>query len=183
MTLGTDLLGKTGALAYFAFWDPETREQADTLTTVASSSSAVLEDGQAVLAMRNKNYSLTLFEDAAGRLSAEYADHEDEGLVPSRLCLWEDGALVSEERQENGNLAAVVVRENGRYCAMLCSENICESMLIRMMVCEDESIGTADRLGAWYGDTESEPSGAERRIDYGTRISMAVQVWEIRETE
>ena len=73
-----------------------------------------------------------------------------------------------------------VIEDDGRCCALLCEEVLCDSMLVRMMVCEDVTMAQAVRLGTWYADTESEPMAAQRRSDRHTWSSRATQVWEIR---
>ena len=183
VTLSTDLLGKTSALAYFGFWDPAAKAQTEKTVMVCSSASAALADGTAELAMRDDNYSVTIFEDPDGHLRAEYTDHDSGPLPPCRFCVWEDGKLLQEEGEDNGGLAVIAVRENERYCAALCSGNICNSMLVRMLVCEDGGLECAERLNTWYGTSDSETSAAQQRINSGPAASRAVQVWQLLEAD
>ncbi|MBQ3277417.1 MAG: hypothetical protein IJH47_10300 [Oscillospiraceae bacterium] len=179
LSLSTDLLGKIRAISYFAFWDPETKTAPSVSPIVFSLSSAEMCGGAAEIPMRGGR-TVYLREDAQGRLRAEYSGPEGERAVPSRLCVWEEGNRRQDDRVDNGALAAVVVKENGRCCALLCEEVLCDSMLVRMMVCEDVTMAQAVRLGTWYADTQSESMAAQRRSDYSIRSSRASQVWEIR---
>lgn len=177
LVLSTDLLSKYRTMGYFGFWNPETKAQEEGAFTLASTASALPENGTAVLAMTDGAYSVRIREGADGSAEAEYV-FRGETLPFSRFILWENGKRVRDERRENGNLAAVVLREEGRYSAFLCSENLCDSMLVRLLVCEDESVPGFTRAGTWYADTE-EPSAAQRRIGFGRRAAWATQVWQI----
>ena len=178
LTVNTELLGKIRALSYYAFWDPATKTSDGAEPIVFSLASAEISGGETELPMR-QGFTVFLQKDG-GRFRAEYAGADGERLVPSRLCVWEDGQLRQDDREDNGNSAAVVVLEDGRCCALLCDERLCGSMLIRLLVCEDRTIDRAVRLGTWYADTESEPMAAQRRSDRHTWSSRATQVWEIR---
>ncbi len=178
LTVNTELLGKIRALSYYGFWDPAAKTSHGAEPIVFSLSSAEMSDGETELPMR-QGFTVFLREDG-GRVRAEYTGADGERLIPSRLCVWEDGQLLQDDREDNGDLAAVAVLEDGRCCALLCDGRLCGSMLIRLLVCEDRTVGRAVRLGTWYADTESEPMSAQRRSDRHTWSSRATQVWEIR---
>lgn len=182
LVLGTDLSGITGALAYFAYWDPEKKAQTNVASLIPGSASAELENGRAELPTRSKNYDrITLLETEDGSLSATYTDHGEE-TVPARFCLWEDGARIQDDFPEEvgGTRAVVAVREGNRMAAILCSEHLCDSMLVRLLFCEDRTMPGMELAGTWYADEAQEPCAAQRRVLYARRASWATQVWQVK---
>lgn len=179
LVLGTDLLGKIQALSYFAGWDPVTRSPGETAFSITSTASAVPEEGGAELTMNAKGYTLRLREEEDGGIRAEYTKDGDPPRIPCRTVVWENGIRVQDQANGTDGLAAVLLREDGRYCGILCTEQLCDSMLMRMLAGEDAALPEATLLGTWYGDREGEPSDAQRRIRYGGRPAWARQVWRI----
>ena len=180
LVLGTYLSGIPGALAYFAYWDPEKEAQTNAAALNASSASAVMENGRAELATLSKNYNRITLSEADGTLSATYTDHGEE-KVPVCFCLWEDGVRILDERPEeaDGTRAVVAVREGDRVAAVLCSEHLCDSMLVRLLFCEDRTMPGMERAGTWYADEAQESCAAQRRVLYARRASWAAQVWRV----
>ena len=74
----------------------------------------------------------------------------------------------------------MILREDGRYSAVLCSGNICESMLVRLLACGDRSIRQVNWLGIWNGRTDKELSESQRRINSRDYAGWVTQVWQVR---
>ena len=181
LALSTDMLSKHRALAYFGWWNPDEKAQEAEAFATASASSVPLENGQSgEIAMLDKAYTLYLSADQDGALSGEYAD-DGERRKLSRIVVWEAGNRIQDDALDGDGCAAVIVREAGRYSALLCSENLCDSMLVRMMACEDAGIAAADRLDTWYTDAGEEICAAQRRIQYDDPAAWCVQLWRIRD--
>ncbi len=181
LVLSTDILQRYTSLGYFGFWNPETRAQEERAFTLSSSASAAAENGEALIPMTDGRYTVRIREGEYGHIEAEYT-LKGETRAFSRLCVWENGKRIRDERRENDGLAAVLLREKGRYCAFLCSENLCDSLLVRLLVCEDASVEGFEKLGTWYADTAGEESLAQLRIGYARKAGWAAQVWRIHGT-
>lgn len=179
LVLGTDLMGKIQALSYFADWDPATGSPGEPVLSMTSTGSVALEAGAAELAMAARGYVLRLREAEDGTIRAEYTQDGGAPQIPCRTVVWENGIRIQDEITGTSDLAAVLFCEDGRYCGMLCTERLCDSMLFRMLAGEDQNLPGATRLGTWYGDCEMEPCAAQRRIRYATRPAWARQVWRI----
>ena len=156
-----------------------TRSPGETAFSITSTASAVPEEGGAELTMNAKGYTLRLREEEDGGIRAEYTKDGDPPRIPCRTVVWENGIRVQDQANGTDGLAAVLLREDGRYCGILCTERLCDSMLLRMLAGEDAALPEATLLGTWYGDREGEPSDVQRRIRYGTRPAWARQVWRI----
>lgn len=182
LILNSDMLRIYRSLGYFGFWDPAAGAQAENVYMLPSSGSAVLQNGVAEFSMTDSSYSVILRQDSEeqGQFTAEYLDH-GERCIPCRLVLWENGKKIQDTIFTDVPYAVVIVKEKNRYCAVLCSENMCDSMLIRLLVCEDKSIPCAAYVHTWYGQ-ENDPCSVQRRINYTSLSSAAVQAWEIDES-
>ncbi len=185
LVLNSDMLRIRRPLGYFGFWDPGTKAQKETVFILPSSASAVINAEETELPMTNSRYAVFLQKDAQGHISAEYSDHEERN-APCRLQVWEKGKKILDEfsgdAETDDRLAVIAVKDGERYCAVLCSQNICSSMLIRLLVCEDRSIPQTQYLNTWYG-RENDDSKAQRRINYKSLPSVSVQVWEIENSD
>ena len=181
LVLTSDLLFKSNAFTYFAFWDPSQKKQEQTTFLLPTSRSAVLEDGQAEIPMTDSNYTLFLRRNPDGRITAEYQDHENR-LTTGQLQVWENGKIILNDRADNteDHLTAVVVKDGEEFCGVLCTDNIMNCMMIRMLVCEDQSLPQAVRLDTWYGSRKSDSCPAQRRLSTGEMTIWAAQVWQIQ---
>ena len=184
LVLNSDMLRIYRSLGYFGFWDPGTNAQKETVFILPSSVSAVINTEETGLSMTDSRYTLFLRPDGQGHISAEYSDREKR-YTPCRLQVWEDGKKIQDEipddTKTDDRLAAIVAKEGNRYCGVLCSENVCGSMLIRLLVCQDKSMPQAQYLNTWYG-RKKDDSEAQRRINYTSFPSISVQVWEIEQS-
>ena len=183
LTLSTDMVAKHGTLAYFAFWNPAARAQEEKTFAVIPDASIALESSRECdMPMRGGEYTLHLSMDAQGRIACTYSG-EQGTVTPSRLCVWEQGERIQDEQYGNDHAAVVVVREGKSCSAMLCSANLCDSMLIRLMFCEDAHIPGIRHLGTWYGGDDLDTCAAQRRIEINYIHVWCTQLWQILEPE
>ena len=182
LTLSTDLLGKYKALEYYAFWNPKTgRTEQNDLMLLSGASAAPDENGRAELAMQNSDVVLHISEEASGRVSVTVSNSRGETYRAGRVCVWQDGVKRRDDRSDpdSGEIGIVLVKEDGRYCALLCHRDLCDSLLFRLLFCEDRRAEDLRLLGTWYGDTERESCAAQRRIGTGDRTQWTAQVWRL----
>ena len=183
LTLSTDLIGKMKALCYYAFWNPDTGRSDQNAAVLASSESIVLDETrEGDLAMCLSDTTVHISEDQQGHISAVYNNGRGEQYAAGRLCVWQDGIKIQDDLTDpDAKLAGIVlVKENGRYCGVVCSQTICDSILLRMLLCEDCNMDCYRLLDTWYGDAGKELSQAQRRINYLTRTAWAAQVWQLK---
>lgn len=181
LVLSTDLIGKAKALNYYAFWNPSAGRAEQSARILPSKESAVLnENHEADLAMGQSGIVLHLSEDPQGRVSAFFSNSRGERYEIGRICVWQDGRKLQDDVNDPDPRFAglVLVKEGGRYCGVLCNQIICDSILLRMLLCEDGKVENFRLLGTWYGETGKEPCQAQRRVDYLARTAWAVQVWQ-----
>ncbi|MBP1587382.1 MAG: hypothetical protein ILO53_03145 [Clostridia bacterium] len=192
LTLSTDLLGKMRALNYYAFWNPaKGRSEMNAGITVSDGSKVLSEEGRADVTMFRSDAVVHVTVNADGSVSANYSDATGKVYELGRLCVWKDGVLVSDECIESrltgdgGEVRSyptgcVLLIEGDRICGLLCPREVCGSVLVRCLVCEDESVGTLELLGTWYGETEAEPCAAQRRLGVYSESTWVTQVWRLR---
>jgi len=141
--------------------------------------------------MTDGQYSVTLSRDPQGRITAQYTDHGEQ-YTPSRIVIWENGQRIRDDRQtglqsaedmeeQASTLALVLVKEEEQYSALLCSENICDSVLIRLLAGEDRTMEEAEYRGTWYGTSRSDVSAVQKRINSDNWQTWTVQAWQIRQ--
>lgn len=141
--------------------------------------------------MTDGQYSVSLSRDPQGRITAQYTDHGEQ-YTPSRIVIWENGQRIRDDRQtglqnaedmENqaSTLALVLVKEEEQYSALLCSENICDSVLIWLLAGEDRTMEEAEYRGTWYGTSRSDVSAVQKRINSDNWQTWTVQAWQIRQ--
>ncbi len=182
LTLSTDLIGKIQAVYYYASWDPiALRAEQNAVMLPSRESVALDENREADLALCLSDTTVHIAEDRQGHISAVYKNGRGEQYDAGRLCVWQDGVKIQDDLTDpDGKLAGIVlVKENGRYCGVVCNQNICDSILLRMLLCEDRGLDGYRLLHTWYGDEGKEPCRAQRRIDFLTRSSWATQVWRL----
>ena len=182
LTLSTDLIGKIQAVYYYASWDPiALRAEQNAVMLPSRESVALDENREADLALCLSDTTVHIAEDRQGHISAVYKNGRGEQYEAGHLCVWEDGVKIQDDLDDpDGKLAGIVlVKENGRYCGVVCNQNICDSILLRMLLCEDRDLDGYRLLHTWYGDEGKEPCRAQRRIDFLTRSSWATQVWRL----
>ena len=180
LTLSTDLIAKIRALNHYAFWNLRTGDT-DNGSGTSISLGSVPFDGtdKADIPMYGSGVTLNVSADTEGKIYAEYSDAAGNVFKIGRLCVWEEGTLVQDEilNTDPGLAAAVLVKENGRICGMLCSQDICSSMLVRLFVCGDKNVSGIDFMGEWHGSSDKESCAAQRRISTFARTSWATQLW------
>ena len=180
LTLSTDLMGKIDAIAYYGFWDPREGKMTESVNYRISRSSAALdENGKADLTMINSGIVLHVTEDAQGHVSADYHDAQGKAYELGRICVYEDGVKIQDERipRDEPKPSLVLVKEGDRYCGVICTDNLTDSVFLRLLLCEDKSISNIKYLGTWYGNAENEPCEAQRRIDHSKHTAWATQLW------
>ncbi|MCR5461157.1 MAG: hypothetical protein K6F51_14915 [Acetatifactor sp.] len=180
LTLSTDLMGKIDAITYYGFWDPkEGRVTEDVSYRISKSSVALDEEGKADLEMIGSGIVLHVTEDSQGHVSADYHDASGKLYELGRICVWQDGVKLQDERiqTEDSKPSVVLVKEGNRYCGVICTDNLADSMLLRLLLCEDKSVSNLRYLGTWYGNAEKEPCEAQRRIDPSRHTAWATQLW------
>ena len=79
-------------------------------------------------------YSVLKEKAEDGTIRAEYIQDGGAPQAPCRTVVWENGIRIQDEITGTSDLAAVLFREDGRYCGILCTERLCDSMLFRMML-------------------------------------------------
>ena len=179
LTLSTDMVAKHGSLAYFAFWNPAARAQEEKTLLGIPDASIVLESGrESDMPVNGGEYTIHLSMDAQGRIACTYSG-EQGTVTPSRLCVWEDGKRLQDEQYGNDHAAVAVVREGNSCSALLCSANLCDSMLIRLMFCEDVQVPGIRHLGTWYGSDDLDTCAAQRRIEINYVHAWCTQVWQV----
>ena len=62
---------------------------------------------------------------------------------------------------------------------MVISQNLCDSMLIRLMFCEDAQVPGIRHLGTWYGSDDLDTCAAQRRIEINYVHAWCTQVWQV----
>ena len=182
LTLSTDLIGKVKPLNYYAFWNPSTGRAEQSARMLASSESVIMDENHgADLAMCQSDIVLRIWEEHEGRVSALYLNSHGEQYDVGRICVWQNGIKIQDDLTDpDPSLAGIVlVKEGDRYCGVICNQNICDSILLRTLLCEDRNLDRYRLLGTWYGDTGKESSQAQNRINYLTRTAWAVQVWQL----
>ena len=182
LTLSTDLIGKVKPLNYYAFWNPSTGRAEQSARMLASSESVIMDENHgADLAMCQSDIVLRIWKEHEGRVSALYLNSHGEQYNVGRICVWQNGIKIQDDLTDpDPSLAGIVlVKEGDRYCGVICNQNICDSILLRTLLCEDRNLDRYRLLGTWYGDTGKESSQAQNRINYLTRTAWAVQVWQL----
>ncbi len=183
LTLSTDLFAKLGAICYYGFWDPG-HEAVGAFTDIRFSSESVSlnESGEADLGMLQSGVVLHITEDSPGHITALYRDAQGGVYNLGRICVWQNGIKIQDEQTvpETRSPSLVLVKEGERYCGIICTKNLCDSMLIRLLFCEDNNVEGMRLIDTWYGDTEKEPCAAQSRINYMSQTTWATQVWQIR---
>ena len=180
LTLSSDLMAKINAIAYYGFWDPEEGKVTETISYRISKESVALNDqGRAVLPMIGSTVMLQILVDQQGHVTADYHDGAGNLYELGRVCVWENGVKLQDERVSSDETkpSVILVKENDRYSAVICTDNLTDSMLMRLFVCEDKSIPNLHYLGTWYGETDKEPSAVQRRIDHRRITAWATQLW------
>ncbi len=180
LTLSTDLMGKIDAIAYYGFWNPEEgKVTGDVSYRISQSSAALDEEGKADLSMIGSSVVLHVAEDPQGHVSADYHDGQGNAYELGRICVWQDGVKLQDERipGSESKPSVVLVKEGDRYCGVICTDNLADSVFLRLLLCEDKSISNLRRLGTWYGYSEKEPCEAQRRIDPSKHVAWATQLW------
>ena len=180
LTLSTDLIGKIAAISYYGFWSPEAGGVTEYVDYRVSSKSVTLnEEGKADIPMLRSDIQLHMTEEENGHVTAWYDDTQGTVYQPGRICVWEDGRKLQDERAstETAWLSTVLVKEGDRYSCVICTDNLTDSMLLRLLFCEDRSVENLKFLGTWYGDTEKEPCSAQRRVDNTKIAAWATQLW------
>lgn len=180
LTLSSDLMGKIDAIAYYGFWDPkEGRVTEDVSYRISKSSVALDEEGKADLEMIGSGIVLHVTEDDQGHVTADYHDASGKLYELAHICVWQDGVKLQDERirTEESKPSVVLVKEGKRYCGVICTDNLTDSMLLRLFVCEDKNVPNLKYLGTWYGNVEKEPCAAQRRIDHTKITAWATQLW------
>ena len=180
LSLGTDLLSKLNALEYYAYWDPEERASHSSSFISFSTGSARMENGTVRIETDNAFFSLVLRENGQGKADVFY-DQEGDLVIPRHVRVWEDGILIRSVDRGNAPLSVVIIKDGDEYSGALCSEEYCDSMIMRLLVCEDRETDGITWLGTWYSGAEDTCSGAQRRLNYKNQFSWANQVWRITE--
>ena len=180
LTLSSDLMGKILAMGYYGFWDPAKGEVTEKVAMFYSRRSFTFDaEGKAAVPMIGANAVTYLTMDPEGTLSAYYTDEQGNQHGVGRVCIWEDGVKIQDKKNVTYRMqpCVILVKEGERYCCALCTNNLTDSMLVRLFFCEDKSVENLTYLGTWYGNTEKEPCAAQRRIDYTHVPSYATQLW------
>ncbi len=178
LVLGADLVVKCRALSYFAYWDPVKKKKTDEAWAACSVKTVRLKEDWTEIPMTDKSYTVRLRINDAGSIEAEYKNQG--GTVSSgRLSVWENGREIQHAAGKKNYPATFVIKEKDLYDVFLCSDNICRSMLVRLLVCEDRRIPQARLLGTWYGPDEADHSHAQLRLNFNHRADWSTQVWRI----
>ena len=186
LTLSTDLIEYSRAMHYYASWNPETGSAGQSSGILASDGSVIPDDNHnADLAMCRSNVILHISENEDGQIAASYIGSDGQQYAAGRICVWQDGIKIQDNTPNPDPRPAgvVLVKEGNRYCGVICSQDLCDCILLRLLLCEDRGLEAFRLAGTWYGDSEHEPSAAERRIRFPKISSRASQVWEIRLAE
>ena len=110
--------------------------------------------------MRGTTLVLKVRKDPIGLVQASL-ELDGETFSPGRICCWKDGEKTQDLVYSGEGPAVVLAEREGRTSALVCSQNLCNSMLIRLLFCQDRT--------------------AEGVTLLNTRESPLVQVWEIQE--
>ena len=78
-----------------------------------------------------------------------------------RICCWKDGEKTQDLVLSGEGPAVVLSETEGRTSALVCSQNLCNSMLVRLLFCGERTAEGVTLAGTW---------------EY-----PLVQVWEIEE--
>ncbi|MBR2661713.1 MAG: hypothetical protein IKE15_09990 [Clostridia bacterium] len=182
LVLTGDLMAKLEALSYFGMWDLETRTVTDSVYWTHGDAARELgPGGEASWYMQLPEIVLNAKMDGTGAVEAEMSKNGVSYQL-SRLCVWQDGVKVQDTALPGNGPAVILIRENGAYTAVSCSPNLCDSMLFRLYICQDQTIKGAKHLGTWYGKPTGDPSPAQQRVIMGGLAIWPAQVWEISES-
>ena len=175
-----DMIAKAGVISYYGLWDLETMEPSGAMNWSPCTRSEVLEPGGAVVfETSNRAVSVIARMDENGAVQCVPMINGNASVL-SRLCVWRDGEKLQDTGPADGGIAAVLVEDEGRFACFLCTPNMCDTMLVRMFICEDRSIPGIRLLGSWENPGGTDPCPAERRIR-PQGFAQYVQVWEAHE--
>lgn len=176
LVLSSDLLRKLRAVSWYGFWDPRALSPAGEAWCTAGIASAVLSPGsETVFRTLVPDLTVSVRTEPSGLLKVSET-YGGRSLQPARVCLWRDGRKVQDLHLSGSGPAVVLVEEEGRTALFCCTENLCDTMLVRLLVCADQSLGL--RLsGTWYG-RRADPCPAQCRLFAADRTAWSVQLWE-----
>ena len=161
LVLSEDLLRKTDAISYYGFWDVNTLSQAETSYCFRAAQPRTLSPGgETVFPMEGSSAVLRVRMDPIG-LALAALEMDGETVQAGRIIRWKDGEKKQDLVLSENGPAIVLAEKDGRTSALVCSRNLCGSMLIRLFFCEDRTVPGVTLLDTW---------------EY-----PAVRVWEIAE--
>ena len=182
IVLSDDIITKLTAVSYYGLWDMETAVPSGSVSWAAAAQSEELAPGEtAVFETENRAVSLIARMEDDGTVRGFLM--VDRNSVPlSRLCVWRNGEKTQDTSLGIGDIAAVLVEEEGRFACFFCSPVLCDSLLVRLFVCADQTIPGIRLLGSWENPGEGDLCPAQRRIHPESGAGQYVQVWEAKET-
>ena len=161
LVLSEDLLYKTDAVSYFGFWDVNTLSQEETSYCFRAAETRELSPGgETVFPMENASTILRVRKDPIGLVQGTL-ELDGKTIQPGRIICWQDGEKKQDLFLSENGPAIVLAEKEGRTSALVCSQNLCGSMLVRLFFGEDRTVPGISLLNTWE--------------------SPAVQVWAIAE--
>ena len=161
LVLSEDMLWKTDAISYYGFWDVNTLSQTETTYCIPGIGSAALSPGkETAFSLKNSSLTVKVRMDPIGLVQASVG-RAGETFSPGRTVRWKDGTKFQDLRLSGDGPAVILAENEGRTSVLVCSQNLCDSMLIRLFFGRDRSVPGVTLLNTWE--------------------SPSVQVWKIEE--
>ena len=181
LSLNSDLLSKPQTLSWYGHWDLETKKQGSVSYIRAFKASQPAAPGNVCsfeMNGFNNPLQIRILEDS----TPEIIDGPP-GLVSDlhSMSLWENGECLLERELTGSGSCLVLVRENGRLCGLICSPDLKDSMLIRLLVCGEEGIPGVTQIGTWYGDTGDDPCLIQSLLSFKDPGAWGTRLWRLEE--
>lgn len=149
LVLSEDMLKKTDAISYYGFWDVHTRTQSEESYCLRSPDLKMLSPGtEAVFSLPQASLALRVLKDPIGLMQVS-AEKDGQRFRPGRIICWRDGLKAQDLRLSETGPAVMLIENEGWASAMVISQNLCDSMLIRLFCGRDKSIPGIALLNEW----------------------------------
>ena len=174
LVLGSDLLAKLQAIAYYGRWDLNAMAPGPGAFCAAGREQAALPPGgECSFTVGSLHLRFTRSETGEIRMLPP------EGgpfRRPARLSLWRDGVLAQDQRWAGGDYAVLLLETEGSLSAFCCSPDLADSMLVRLLVCHERGLPGVRLLGSW-----PEGAGDAARLQTSDRSAWSAEVWAVEE--